>query len=214
MNRRVTTIVSSAIAAGALALGVAFPAVATATDPKSGDDRATAHSGNATTCEHAGLAGEIVEVESVVDPTGRYLNIISVPDGFVLTGTVVKGGPAYNVYPPSATTMLHSPLVSNGNIPQISHWYACGVESGGTTTSTPTKTSTPTGTGTETSTPTGTETSTPAPTSTSPVGGGEEDELPNTGASTSGLLIGGIALLLLGSGLVFAVRRGRFSMGE
>src|SRR5712691_7173720 len=80
--------------------GVAFlvvPAGAATGTAVSGDPRAVAYSGNATTCAEAGLPGDIVQVGYTIDATNTYVTITSVPDGTALTGVVVKGGPAYNV---------------------------------------------------------------------------------------------------------------------
>jgi hypothetical protein len=109
--------------------------------PQSGDPRATAFAGNATTCEDAGLPGETIDVGASIDATNRYLTITSVPDGVTLTGVVVKGGPGYNVYVGDVRTLLHAPLGPNGSPAGISHWYACGAPP--TTTSGPPPPSSP-----------------------------------------------------------------------
>lgn len=216
MTRRLG-LVASTLATFGLALVVALPAAATETQLDPGDDRATAHPGNAVTCEQAGLAGDIVNKDDInYLESDTHLRIFSVADGIELTGIVVKGGPAYNVYPGDVWDFLHAPINPGGQIPAISHWFACGVEGGGTTTPT-TGTSSPTTTGTSSPTTSDSESSgVTGPTSSSDVLGGtnpgageEEKGLANTGVSTRGLLIGGSALLLVGAGLIVGVRRTR-----
>jgi len=211
--------VASTLASFGLALVVALPAAATDTQPDPGDSRATAHAGNAVTCAQAGLAGSIVSKDDIdYLESDTHLRIFAVADGIELTGIVVKGGPAYNVYPGDVWDFLHAPINPGGQIPAISHWFACGVEEGGTTTPTTTGTSSPTTTDSTAPTTSDSESSgVTGPTSSSEVGGGtgpgagedEEEGLADTGASTSGLLIGGSALLLAGAGLILGVRRTR-----
>jgi hypothetical protein len=135
--------------------------------PSSGDSRATSYNGNAVTCADAGLPGTIISVTSTHD--GVYLDITAVPAGQTVTGVVVKGGPAYNVYLPGALGALpwldlHAPLNASGSPAGISHWYVCGTAS--TTTTTPvTSTTTPV---TSTTTPV-TSTTTPVTSTTTPV---------------------------------------------
>lgn len=199
MTRRIGLLASTLATCG-LALAVALPAAATDTPPVSGDPRATAHAGNAVDCEDADLAGEIVEgLTFVIDESGRYLTITSVPDGIELTGVVVKGSNAYNVYPPDDLVGLHAPL-NPGGVAQISHWYACGVEEGSTTTSS--SDSSPTSSDVaDTDVPSDTE-------------GGTSPEvsnagLANTGVSARGLLVAGGGLLLVGIALMLGVRAAR-----
>ncbi|HET8643176.1 MAG TPA: hypothetical protein VFM37_14665 [Pseudonocardiaceae bacterium] len=229
MTRRLG-LVASTLATFGLALVVALPAAATTTQPDPGDSRATARPGNAVTCAQAGLPGSIVSKDDIdYLESDTHLRIMDVADGFQLTGIVVKGGPAYNVYPGHVWDFLHAPINPGGQIPAISHWFACGVEDGGTTApTTPTTqpttgTSSPTTTGSTAPTTSGSESTTSEssgatnPTSSSEVGGGtgpgagedEEEGLADTGVSTNGLLIGGSALLLVGAGLILAVRRTR-----
>lgn len=100
-------------------------AAASAQAPDPGDPRAEAFPGNATTCDQAGLPGSIVDVEFVSD--GTFVTITSVPDGVPLTGTVIKGDQAYNVYPGDVRNDMHSPINDGGNIPEITHWFSCGI---------------------------------------------------------------------------------------
>jgi hypothetical protein len=147
---------------------------ASAAAPPSGDSRAVSHEGNATTCQDAGLAGS--DITSHVTFTGgvnnvdQNVNITAVDAGFTVTGIVVKGGDAYNVYVPGLLglsaappwTGLHAPLVgaNDQNVPAISHWFVCG-------TSTPVTSSPPASTP-ETTPPTTPETTPPTTPETTP----------------------------------------------
>jgi LPXTG-motif cell wall-anchored protein len=220
MNRRVGVAVSTTLVASAFSLAAALPAFATPKGdpqpPVSGDSRATAHDGNATTCKQAGLPGEKITVKFVTDKDNRHVTITSVPSGVELTGTVVKGGSAYNVYSGQHLTDLHAPLVGkdNKNIPQISHWFACGIKKSPTSSSTTTTTTT-TSTSTTTSSSSSNGGGSSSTTTTAPAaqgrGGatGAGGELANTGFSATGALVAGGALLLIGGGLMFLVRRSR-----
>lgn len=158
------------LAACLLAAGVVWFGTANAQPPEgdappvSGDPRATAYEGNATTCADAGLAGEIIEVTATSD--GTYLDVTAVPEGYTLTGVVVKGTNAYNVYQGLGDLPwldLHAPLASSGKPAEISHWYACGTK---TTTTTTTTTSPTTTTTTSDTTTSSTTTTTTYPTTT------------------------------------------------
>lgn len=201
------------------------PAAATPEEP-SEDSRATLYSDdNASTCKDAGLAGVIIEKDQIdfeTDESNIFLNITDVPSDVELTGIVVKGGNAYNVYSPDQRDDLRSPLNGGGNIPQISHWFACGQQSNQTG-----------GTGDETGDEAGDEVDNASTegsetdeaddvasantdaegNSTSPgdVSSGDRDtELANTGVSGSAtLLILGCGLLVVGAGLVFGIRATR-----
>ena len=129
---------------------------ATAADPPpSGDPRAISVDGNATTCSGgqnpAGLAGVDITSHVTFVVTGTFIDISAVDASYTVTGIVVKGGPAYNVYVPGQLGLgavppwndLHSPMVGadDQNIAGISHWFVCG-----TTESTPSgEESTPSG---------------------------------------------------------------------
>jgi hypothetical protein len=211
MNRRFGLAVGTALAASVLALVAVLPVGATPSDeaPPSGDDRATSHADNATTCADAGLAGEIILKDD--KPEGQYLTIdpADIPDGFELTGTVIKGGDGFNVYPPQHLTDLHAPLVGkNGNVPDMSHWFACGVKSEESSTpSTP-----PSSPSSNPSSP-----SNPGSSSSAPAVGGStivgDDELAATGFSATGPLVGGLALLLIGGALLLILSRTRRQRG-
>jgi hypothetical protein len=151
---RRAVLAATAAAAAGLALTV-LPAAAAGETPVSGDDRAVAFAGNAKTCAEAHLLGAIVHVGYTIDGSNTYLTITSVPAGLSLTGVVLKGGSAFNVYVGDVRTDLHAPLVSSGQPAQISFWFACGM--------TPPITSSPPPTPTATSLP-----PTPPPTATSP----------------------------------------------
>jgi hypothetical protein len=136
---RAVTAVLLTVGATFVATGVA--AAATSTPPPSGDDRAVVHSGNAVTCEQAHLAGSLIQVTATVDDT--YVTVTGVPDGTTVTGIVVKGSDAYNVYLPGALGALpwknlHSPIAGNSGKPAtISHWFACGTGTTSSTSKTP-----------------------------------------------------------------------------
>jgi hypothetical protein len=225
MTRRFGPAAGALLAAIALILSafMASPAAATPGDPpQSGDPRATAYAGNAVTCEDAGLAGEIVEVEFLIDESNHFIDIISVPSDIELTGTVVKGGNTYNVYGPAENLDLHAPL-NPGGIAEISHWYVCGQEVSTTSSETTTTEETATGSPLKDDETTSEETTTdetdvaPASSttaveaaSTSPGGGDSPDtDLASTGFSGSGLLLAGAGLLVVGLGLVFGVMAAR-----
>jgi hypothetical protein len=146
--------------------GVAFGVPPT--PPQSGDSRAVAVAGNAVTCAQAGLAGGIISVTAII--TGNtYITITGVPTNTTVTGVVVKGSPAYNLYLPVSLGMLpwvglHPPLAGKSGQPAtISHWFVCGTK---TTTTPPTTTTTTTTKSTTTTTTTKSTTTTTAPPTT------------------------------------------------
>jgi hypothetical protein len=168
---RTITAVLLTVGAALMASGVA--AAATDTPPPSGDDRAIVYAGNAVTCEHAHLPGDIVQVTATVDATNTYITVTGVPGGTTVTGIVVKGSDAFNVYLPGALGALpwqnlHSPIAGNSGKPAtISHWFACGTETTSSTSKTTSSTSSTSSTS-KTSTTTETTTSTSASTTTTP----------------------------------------------
>jgi LPXTG-motif cell wall-anchored protein len=209
MIRRAGVLLSTTVGAGVLLLATALPAAAvpTKTAPPSGDDRATSHVDNATTCSAAHLDGTVVKLASQYNQDKTTVTVTSVPSDLELTGIVVKGGDGYNVYPPNVLTDLHSPLVGKpGNVPTISHWFACGVKKTTTSSSSSQPSSPAQAPGGSPSKSATTTTTTPA--AQGSVGG---TELANTGFSATAPLIGGGALLLLGGGLLLALRRFRRS---
>jgi hypothetical protein len=151
---------AAVLIAGGAALSVAGAAFgAPPPPPQSGDPRAVVHAGNATTCAQAGLAGGIIAVTATVSQN-TYITVTGVPTGTTVTGIVVKGAPAYNVYLPGALGSLpwpnlHPPLAGNSGKPAtISHWFACGTKTSTTTTTPPTTTTTTTTTTVPTTTTT------------------------------------------------------------
>ena len=112
--------------------------------PDSGDSRAISSAGNATDCADIGLAGatkfegEYLEGSGYAAQSndGTKVTISGLPENVTLTAIVVKGGDGYNVYEPGERglgeslpyTDLHSPFNGGGNIPNISHWFACGTQ--------------------------------------------------------------------------------------
>ncbi|SFP34405.1 LPXTG-motif cell wall anchor domain-containing protein [Amycolatopsis arida] len=221
------------LAALPLALAVLLPTAGTAHATFTEDDRATRHEGNVDggqkdACERAGLAGQPVELpESTLHgEENRFLDITAVPDGVTVTGIVVKGGDAYNVYEPGERglpetppwTELRAPLNKGGKIPAISHWFVCATTTPDTSTTPPTSaTATPP---TEPSTPGETSSSAPSSsttTSTPPAGATttttpaavaveDTDNLASTGFD-SGWLIWVGALLVLGGATVLVLLR-------
>lgn len=212
--RLLTALATTTLATGALLLSVATTSTATTDDPVSGDERATAFPGNIKMgdCAAAGLSGSAVEVESTDD--GVFIDITSVPEGVTITGVVVKGGEAYNVYAGDVRDDLHAPLNPNGEPAGISHWFVCGTGTGVTTTTSATTSSGSTSsetTSTETSDTSVSDTSDATATSTSSAvsGGG----LADTGFSARvPLTIAGL-LILVGAGLLAATRRQAFRRG-
>lgn len=186
MIRRFSTLLAAAgvaLLATFAALSV-LPATAQPGDPPdSGDPRAVAHPGNATTCAAAGLDGGKVSVQFTL-LNNRFLTITSVPADVELTGTVLNARAAYNVYTPSARIALHAPLNETGNIPGISSWFACGIELPPTTTTTTTTTETTT-TDTTTTETTTTDTSTVTTTTETTTSDTTTSE-PTTSDTTSG----------------------------
>ena len=135
--RRVTRVAGATLLAAAVApwMAVGTAHAASSTAPPSGDARAVAYSGNATTCEDVGFADskQVGASESsgstadgfTVTNDGTYIDYTA-PDGVAIDVAVVKGSDAYNVYQPGATTKLHAPLTGNDkNIAGVSHWFIC-----------------------------------------------------------------------------------------
>jgi hypothetical protein len=208
MTRRIGVAVSTTLAAGVLSLAIAVPASATPPPkdpPPSGDDRATSHAGNATTCAEANLAGTIIAHGE--DLTVTHIDV-TVPAGYELTGTVVKGGDGYNVYPPTALTGLRSPDNNGGQVPTISHWFACAIKKD-TSSSTNPPTNPP---GSSSSSSSSSAPGGGAAATTSPAAQGSvvsSTALADTGFSATAPLVGAGALILLGGGLLLALRRTR-----
>jgi hypothetical protein len=91
--------------------------------------------------------GDTSRITSSVDGSNTYVTVTGIPQGETLVGVVVKGGDAYNVYLPDKFsgfpwTELHSPINNGGNVPTISHWFACVSGTPTTTTTVPATTTT------------------------------------------------------------------------
>lgn len=133
---------STARLCGAVAVAtLALTGTASADEPKTDDPRAVAFDKNVSTghgdaCTVGGLTGTLI-AEGTFTFTGgkdaQDLDITAVAPGTTVTGVVVKGGDAFNVYLAAklGATLpwndLRAPFNNGGNIPAISHWYACGV---------------------------------------------------------------------------------------
>jgi LPXTG-motif cell wall-anchored protein len=167
--------------------------------------------GNATTCEDAGLEGDLLsagQIEGTISGDDKqFLNVEVLDPDVVITGTVVKGANAYRVYYGDPVPDMTAPL-KKGKYPAISHWYVCGVEqdeSPTTPTDEPTKpTDEPTKPTDEPTKPTD-EPTKPTDEPTTPA----KPELPVTGGDSGNgwLAAAGAALLAAGSGLVLVGRR-------
>jgi hypothetical protein len=209
MTRRIGVAVSTTLAAGVLAVAIALPASATPPPkgpPASGDNRATSYAGNVSTCAEANLAGAIIDQGK--DLTVQYIDV-TVPAGYELTGTVVKGGDGYNVYPPTALTDLRAPYNNGDQTPTISHWFACAIKKD-TSSSTKPPTNPPSsssGSSSSSAPAGGSSSSSSAPAAQGSVV--SSAELADTGFSATAPLTGAGALILLGGGLLLALRRTR-----
>ncbi|NED96092.1 LPXTG cell wall anchor domain-containing protein [Phytoactinopolyspora alkaliphila] len=112
------------------------------------------------TCTEAGLNGDLlVKVESengegksengvtgiISGDDNQYLNLV-VEGDLIITGTMIKGGPAYRIYYGGPYENMHAPYLHNsGELiefvdptgkkkkkkPAISNWFVCGEEPGG-----------------------------------------------------------------------------------
>ncbi|QQQ77484.1 hypothetical protein IOD16_02825 [Saccharothrix sp. 6-C] len=201
-------------------------ASATSETPLPGDARAVVgerknvdigQPGNA--CEVVGLPGEEMTMPAgTFTVEGVDIDITANPEGYVLTGVVVKGGPAYNVYTAAklgdlAWEDLHPPLNAGGGPAGISHWFVCAeqddtvttTESTPVTTTPSTTSSTPASTTDEVAPTTTTESVAVTPTSTSTpvaVDGPGNDDLADTGFDGGWMLVVGLALVAAGAAFV------------
>lgn len=217
-------LISAALALGATLLaGTAALAAPPRWTPNPDDNRATAHAGNVTTCSAAGLSGETITLPGLEDASGTHVTITvsDIPAGDSIVAVVVKGGPGYNVYQGlTAWTDLHSPLNVGGQIPTISHWFACVTSSDTSTTTTTTTTvaatttTTPGAPGTTTGAGGGTA-SGGTTTSSAAVAGATTTPAPGakslafTGFDNSWLIWVGVLLLIAGAGVVALPRLAR-----
>ena len=196
--------------------------------PDSGDTRATAYSGNVDinhddACTVGGLTGEPIAPEEFEFTGGedqQDLDITGLPEGVEITGVVVKGAEAYNVYLAAKLgeqlpwNDLKSPDKKD-NVPNISHWYACGVEEQPSSSSSPSSSSaTSSSTVTHSSTPSSSQTTTPSSsevaattTTTAAVAAAGADNLASTGFGSAWLVGLGAALLAAGAAVLLVLRR-------
>ncbi|MFI9006739.1 hypothetical protein ACIGNX_05835 [Actinosynnema sp. NPDC053489] len=215
------------LAAGVLATGAS--AQPKQDPPQSGDPRATAVVGNVdigqpgNACEEVGLPGtEATMPPGTFTSDGTYIDITANPPGATVTGVVVKGGPAYNLYPvanlgPLPWPDLHPPLNSSGHPAAISHWFVCltitpTTQPGRptTTTTTPATTTTTTTTNATTTTSPGTTIPTTIPVTTTtaaavpvrPDTPSADTDLANTGFDAWWLLAAALSLLAAGTAVL------------
>ncbi|PSL56898.1 hypothetical protein B0I31_103658 [Saccharothrix carnea] len=203
-------------------LGGTASATSDTLDP--GDDRAVVAEGNVdvgqpgNACDVVGLPGEEMTLQTGFTVEGTDITITAHPEGYVLTGVVVKGGNAYNVYASEdlgelAWEDLHPPINSSGGPAGISHWFVCAEKDETVTTTTtapetttdevvPTTTDEPAPTTTTTTTDsvavTPTTTSAPA----AVAGASNEGDLANTGYDGGWMLIAGLGLVAAGAAFV------------
>ncbi|SES11876.1 LPXTG-motif cell wall anchor domain-containing protein [Lentzea xinjiangensis] len=225
---------------GAMAAAVATLALATtasADEPTTDDPRAVAFAKNVDinhpdACTVGGLTGTTIHPNKFTYTGGdnqQHLDITGLPANVQVTGIVVKGGDAFNVYLAGklGATLpwedLRAPLNNGGKLPEISHWYGCGIpqtpSSSVTTTTTTTSTTTATITSSSTAatTPTSSSSSSSssdvAPTTTTttvaPVPVANEDDLASTGFGSAWLLGLGAALVAAGAAVLLVMRRRR-----
>ena len=141
---------------------------------------------NVKTCAAAGLSGSVLfgsapdypqnpaAGSGTVSGDGQFVDV-TINEGFTASGIVVKGGPNTYVYDGpfvGEVTIedLRSPNNEAGNIPEISHWFVCGMETPPTTappTTAPPTTAPPT-TAPPTTAPPTTAPPTTAPPTTAP----------------------------------------------
>ncbi|KJK51829.1 hypothetical protein UK23_05450 [Lentzea aerocolonigenes] len=215
----------AALAAASFAL-VALSATAHAGPDKpalnAGDERAVAYDKNVAidhpdACTVGGLTGTTIAPEKFTFTGGekqQYLNITAAPAGTTVTGVVVKGSDAFNVYlaaklGPLPWEKLRSPDNNGGNIPGISHWYACGIvtEQPPGEEQPPKEEQPPTSTVTS---PASSSATTPATTvTTSPNAPGGSEELASTGFGSAWLLGVGATLVAAGAAVLMVLRRRR-----
>jgi cell division septation protein DedD len=144
-----------------------------------------------------------------------YVTVTGVPGGTTVTGIVVKGSDAYNVYLPGALGALpwknlHSPIAGNSGKPAtISHWFACGAETTSSTTKPTSSSSSTSETTTTTSALSTTTTTSPVTTTTTAVAAATTTTtsvgtapLAFTGFSGGWLVILAAILLLGGAALI------------
>jgi LPXTG-motif cell wall-anchored protein len=186
----------------------------------SGDPRAVAYDknvapGHADVCTVGGLTGTVVAKAKLTFTGGgeqdQYLNITAVDAGVTVTGVVVKGGDAFNVYlaaklGPLPWNQLRSPDNNGGNIPTISHWYACGIDKQTSTSSSSSATSSSSSSSSAPSS-TAASSSVAATTTTNAAAAPGTNELASTGFGSAWLVGIGAALLAAGVAVLLVLRR-------
>lgn len=234
--RRAGLAASAAVAAVAVfVFATAATAQSTKPAPQSGDERAVASVDDKNVdinhkdaCTVGGLTGSPIAPEKFTFTGGKDqldLDITAVPDGVTITGVVVKGSDAYNIYfagklGPLPWNDLRSPQNNGGQVPQISHWYACGVttqqssSSVSATSSTSPSTVTWTPSSSVTTPPSSSTTSssvvtTTTVTTTSVAAPVNDDDLASTGFGSAWLIGLGAALLAAGAAVLLVLRRRR-----
>ena len=145
---RVVRLIGAALVAASTVLAFSATTAGATKDkpaPTTDDSRALASPGNARDCADIGIddatyfaKGEKLEGlgYAVQGNGGTTVTLNRLPDGVTLTAIVVKGGDAYNLYNPGERGLgeslpyenLRSPLVGQGNVPTISHWFVCGTQ--------------------------------------------------------------------------------------
>ena len=224
---RISKVAAVLVGAGAVfaALGLLVGPTATAiTNP-------VAHDGNGTTCAQVGFPGSVqyngsivtsVDVTALFTATvvgNKYVSISNIASGVVFQAVVLKGGNGYNVYNPPVASM-RSPLNNGGNVPDLSHWFACTTTAPVVTTTTaPVVTTTTVPVVTTTTVPvvtTTTEFASEAPTTTVGATSTTTDvaseapptsSLPSTGGADGRLLVLGAFLVAVGSVIQLVSRR-------
>lgn len=224
--RRSGLLGSAAVAAVAM---LALATTAAAQEPTTDDPRATPFTKNVDinhpeACTVGGLTGETIHPNEFTFTGGDnqlHLNITAVPADMTVTGVVVKGGPNFNVYLAGKLgalpwNELRSPFNEGGNLPQISHWYGCGIKketpsTSVTTSSSTTSSSTVTHSSTPTSTPTSSSEVVATTTTTKVVAApvAEQDDLASTGFGSAWLIGLGAALVAAGAAVLLVLRRRR-----
>jgi hypothetical protein len=120
------------LGAGGLLLGIAAPGGGIRGGPAcaqgSGDPRAVCVPGNPNTCAEIGFPGATF-VDGAGDSNvgfssdGTFLDVTTSSPN-VQVAVMVKGGPHGNLYGGPGND-YHAPLVGQGNIPGISHYFGC-----------------------------------------------------------------------------------------
>lgn len=229
--RRAGLLASAALAAVA-SLALVTTAAAGPDDPITDDPRAVPFLKNVDinhpeACTVGGLTGTPIHPNQFTYTGGDnelHLNITGLPAGVKVTGMLVKGGDKFNVYLADKLgaalpwNELRAPFNNGGQLPQISHWFGCGIVEQ-TTTTTTTTTTTSTSTVTHSSTPSSTSTTTPVSSSSevavtttttaAPVPVADVDDLASTGFGSAWLLGLGAALVAAGAAVMLVMRRRR-----